>query len=93
VEDVGLMTAQISKASKEQTNATRSIFSAIDTIKNNTHGMDDLTRRQAEDGAKIKVSVNGFAEMITAYFNDLEERKELSEAVMSELEVLKEKST
>jgi methyl-accepting chemotaxis protein len=93
VEDVGSMTAQISRASKEQTNATRSILSAIDSIKHITHQMADSTGRQAEDGAEIKRSLDGFGEMVTAFFNDLEERKELSELVMSELEVMKGKSS
>jgi methyl-accepting chemotaxis protein len=93
VEDVGSMTAQISRASKEQTNAIRSILSAIDSIKHITHEMADSTGRQAEDGAEIKRSVDGFGEMVTAFFNDLEERKELSEIVMAELEGMKEKSS
>lgn len=93
VEDVGSMTAQISRASKEQTNATRSILSAIESIKHITHEMADSTGRQAEDGAEIKRSLDGFGEMVTAFFNDLEERKELSELVMAELEIIKGKSS
>jgi methyl-accepting chemotaxis protein len=92
VEDVGSMTAQIFKASKEQSNATRSILSAIDAIKEKTHEMVASTGRQAEDGIEIKKSVDSFGEMITTLFDDLAKRKELSDIVMDEMKVLKEKS-
>jgi len=92
IEDVSSMTAQIFKASKEQSNATRSILSAIDSIKDITHEMVGATGRQAEDGAEIKKSVDNFGGMVTSFFDDLEKRKELSERVMDELEVMKEKS-
>jgi methyl-accepting chemotaxis protein len=89
IEDVSSMTAQIFKASKEQSNATRSIISAIDSIKDTSHEMVGATGRQAEDGAEIKKSVDSFAGMVTTFFADLEKRKELSEIVMAELEVMK----
>jgi methyl-accepting chemotaxis protein len=92
IEDVSSMTAQIFKASREQSNATRSILSAIDSIKDITHEMVGATGRQAEDGAEIKKSVDNFGGMVTSFFDDLEKRKELSERVMDELEVMKEKS-
>jgi methyl-accepting chemotaxis protein len=92
IEDVSSMTAQIFKASKEQSNATRSILSAIDSIKGITHEMAGATGRQAEDGAEIKKSVDDFGGMVTTFFDDLEKRKELSERVMDELEGMKEKS-
>jgi methyl-accepting chemotaxis protein len=89
MEDVSSMTAQIFKASTEQSNATRSILSAIDSIKDISHEMVGATGRQAEDGAEIKKSVDSFGEMVTTFFADLEKRKELSEVVMEELEVMK----
>ena len=90
IEDVSSMTAQIFKASKEQSNATRSILSAIESIKDLTHVMVGATGRQAEDGTEIKKSVDNFGEMVTSFFDDLEKRKELSETVMDEMEVMKE---
>jgi methyl-accepting chemotaxis protein len=92
VEDVGSMTAQIFKASKEQSNATKSILSAMDSIKDKAYGMVASTGRQAEDGREIKKSVDSFGEMITTLFDDLEKRKELSDIVMDEMKVLQEKS-
>ena len=90
IEDVSSMTAQIFKASKEQSKATRNILSAIESIKDLTHEMVGATGRQAEDGAEIKKSVDNFGEMVTSFFDDLEKRKELSETVMDEMEVMKE---
>jgi len=90
IEDVSSMTAQIFKASKEQSKATRSILSAIESIKDLTHEMVGATGRQAEDGAEIKKSVDNFGVMVTTFFDDLEKRKELSETVMDEMEVMKE---
>jgi len=93
IEDVGSMTAQIFKASKEQSKATRSILTAIDSIKERTHQMVVSTGRQAEDGGEIKKSVDNFGEMITTFFDDLEQRRELSEIVMDEVKVMKSEST
>jgi len=90
IEDVSSMTAQIFKASKEQSKATRSILSAIESINDLTHEMVGATGRQAEDGAEIKKSVDNFGVMVTTFFDDLEKRKELSETVMDEMEVMKE---
>jgi methyl-accepting chemotaxis protein len=92
VEDVSSMTAQIFKASKEQSNATKSIGTSIDSIKEMTHEMVRATGRQEEDRVEIKKSVEAFERMVTAFFDDLEKRREESSAVMKDLEGMKEKS-
>ncbi len=92
IEDVSAMTAQIFKASKEQSNATKSIDVAIVSIKEMTHEMATATGRQVEDGNEIKNSLDAFGKMVTAIFDDMEKRKEESDAVMRELEVLKKSS-
>lgn len=89
IEDVSTMTAQIFKASKEQANATKSIGRAIDSIKEMIHEMVGATGRQVDDGEEIKKSVDAVGQMVMAIFDDMENRKEESGAVLKELEVMK----
>jgi len=68
------MTAQITKASKEQANATRNIAKSIGTIKAMTQEMVSSTGRQVQDGTEIKKAVESLATLITTNFDDLEKR-------------------
>ena len=90
MEDVSTMTSQIFNASKEQANATKSIARAIDSIKEMADEMVGATGRQVEDGSTIKESVEEVGEMVIGIFDDLEQRREESRAVVAELEMMKE---
>ncbi len=92
IEDVSTMTSQIFRASKEQAGATRSIVRAVDTIKDMTHEMVQATGRQVEDGSEIKRSVSEVGTMVVGIFDDLENRRDESGAVVRELEQMKETS-
>jgi methyl-accepting chemotaxis protein len=92
IEDVSTMTSQIFNASKEQSNATKSIARAIDSIKEMTHEMVEATGQQVENGGKIRKSVDEVGQMVIGIFDDLEERRIESQAVVQELEVIKKGS-
>lgn len=90
IEDVSTMTSQIFNASKEQSNATKSIARAIDSIKDMTHEMVCATGRQVHDGGEIKKSVDAMGKMVMGIFDDMEQRRQESGAVVKELELMKE---
>lgn len=89
IEDVSTMTSQIFNASKEQANATRSIVRAVDSIKEMTQEMVQATGRQVEDGIDITKSVEDVGQMVVGIFEDMENRREESSAVVHELELMK----
>ena len=90
MEDVSTMTSQIFSASKEQVNATQSIGKSIEAINGMTREMVDATNRQVLDGSAIKRSVEAVGEMVLGIFEDLENRRAESRAVVNELEMMRE---
>jgi methyl-accepting chemotaxis protein len=89
MEDVSTMTSQIFNASKEQSQATRNIAKSVDSIKQLAEGVVEATGRQVIDGAEIKRSMDTVGGMVIGIFDDLEERREQSALVVSELELIK----
>lgn len=92
IEDVSSMTSRIFNVSKEQANATRSIALAIATIKQMASEMVVSTSHQVRGSKEIRNSVDGVAMMVHDIFKDLESRKQESESVVKELEIIKNTS-
>jgi len=90
IEDVSTMTSQIFNASKEQSKATKNIARAIESIKGMTQEMVGATGRQVQDGTEIKKSVDAAGRMVMGIFDDMDQRRAESSAVMKELEVIRE---
>ena len=70
----------------------RSIARSIETIKDMAHEMVASTKRQVEDGRKIRSTVESVSEMVKEMFDNMEQRRLQSAEVVMELETMKNRT-
>jgi len=90
-ERLGEMSAQVTQASREESQGAKSIVKAVENVQAMTLDMAAATRKQLENSAQIVSSVDQVSDMAMRIFDEMEERRQASVAVVEDLRQLKGK--
>jgi methyl-accepting chemotaxis protein len=83
------MSAQVSQASREESQGARSIVLAVEDVQAMTLDMAAATRKQVDNSDRIVSSVDQVSDMATRIFDEMEARRQASLAVVEDLRQVK----
>lgn len=89
VEQLGEMSARVTQASREESQGARGIVRAVDDVQAMSLDMVAATRRQVENSGLIVSSVEQVSVMVSRIFDEMEERRQASLAVVEDLRQIK----
>jgi methyl-accepting chemotaxis protein len=84
-EELGEMSSQVSQASREEALGARSIVQSVEDVQAMTLDMVAATHKQVENSNFIMSSVDQVSVMATKIFDEMEERRQASQAVVEDL--------
>ena len=84
-EELGEMSSQVSQASREEAQGAKSIVQSVEDVQAMTLDMVAATHKQVENSNCIMSSVEQVGAMATKIFDEMEERRQASQAVVEDL--------
>ena len=84
-EELGEMSSQVSQASREEAQGARSIVQSVEDVQTMSLDMVAATRKQVENSSRIVSSVDQVSAMATKIFDEMEARRQASQAVVEDL--------
>ncbi len=92
IEELGEMSAQVSRASREEASGAKSIVTAVEEVRSMTDDMVASTSRLTGNNSQIEDSVTRVSDMARRIFDEMEDRRKGSAQVIEDLRRLKESS-
>ncbi|MDT8441462.1 MAG: methyl-accepting chemotaxis protein [Desulfuromonadales bacterium] len=90
VEDLGGMSAQVTQATREELNGAKNIVSAVESVRTMAEEMVRATAQQSSNAGEIDRFVDQVSSMAHRIFTEVEERRTESDAVLDDLQQLKQ---